>query len=171
MADVTAATTWNCPVYILQAEDLRDQQRHADHRRRDMVIRVTPLAADKSALIVARGSQLIAKGTKDEAHRLHLGQPGRHAQGRRLGRRGPARRRRRSTAASACTSDATAGCLEAGIEGIPATELQGEVRRHRRRLSCGELQYVRIEFAGAELEPDARAQRPHPGRLRLAAPS
>ena len=45
------------------------------------------------------------------------------------------------------------GCLEAGIEGIPATELKAKFGGTDDASSCGELQYVRIEFAGAELEP------------------
>jgi hypothetical protein len=46
-----------------------------------------------------------------------------------------------------------AGCLEAGIEGIPATELKAKFGGLNDAGTCGELSYVRIEFAGAELAP------------------
>jgi hypothetical protein len=51
----------------------------------------------------------------------------------------------------AACANGMAGCLEAGVEGIEATETKAKFGGLNDMGTCGELQYVRIEFAGAEL--------------------
>ena len=133
-----------------QEEDLCHRHRQADHRPGTKVLGDATLT-DKAALIVARGAQLIAVGTKtapivftssaadgskkggDWAGVALLGSA-------KINTGGP------------CPSG-EAGCLEAGIEGIPASEVRAKFGGTQDDSSCGQLSYVRIEFAGAELEP------------------
>jgi hypothetical protein len=117
------------------------------------VIKGDLLAADKSALIVSRGAQLIANGTKDKP--IVFTSSG-NAMGMRAGGdwAGVALLGDAKINTGAACANGMAGCLEAGIEGIPATELKAKFGGLNDAGSCGELSYVRIEFAGAMLSPN-----------------
>ena len=111
-----------------------------------------PPLTDKAALIVARGAQLIAVGTKAAPIVFTSSAADGAQEGWRLGRRRVAWAAPRSTPAPHAPRG-EAGCLEAGIEGIPASEVKAKFGGTEDDSSCGQLNYVRIEFAGAELEP------------------
>ncbi len=108
--------------------------------------------ADKPALIVARGAQLVAKGTKDSpivftsSAAAGAKRGGDWAGVALLGSA-------RINSGLPCPSGAP-GCKESGIEGIPATELRAKFGGTDDAGSCGTLEYIRVEFAGAELEPN-----------------
>jgi hypothetical protein len=108
-------------------------------------------ATDKPALIVTRGAQLIAVGTKDKPIVFSSG----NSAGTRMGGNwaGVALLGDAKINTGAPCAAGGAGCLEAGIEGIPPTELKAKFGGLNDAGSCGHLEYVRIEFAGAELEP------------------
>ncbi len=151
-ADITADTTWSQPVYVLK------QKIYVTNNARLTIAAGTKVLGDagttadnKPALIVSRGAQLIAVGTADKPIVFTSGA----ADGSRKGGDwagvallGSAR----INTGMPCASGA-AGCLESGIEGIPASELKAKFGGTDDASSCGELEYVRIEFAGAELEP------------------
>jgi hypothetical protein len=100
---------------------------------------------------VTRGAQLIAVGTKDKPIVFSSG----NAAGARMGGdwAGVALLGDAKINTGAPCAAGGAGCLEAGIEGIPPTELKAKFGGLNDAGSCGHLEYVRIEFAGAELEP------------------
>ena len=148
--DVTADTTWSCPVYVLKKKIyvIAPAKLTIDP---GTVIKGDPLAADKTALIVTRGGQLLAKGTKDKPVVFTSGAAATMRKGGDWA--GVALLGDAKINSGAACANGMAGCLEAGIEGIPATETKAKFGGLNDAGSCGELNYVRIEFAGAELAP------------------
>jgi hypothetical protein len=149
-ADITADTSWSAPTYLLK------KKIYVTGGAKLTIAAGTKIlgdatATDKAALIVARGSQLIANGTK-AAPIVFTSSA---ADGAKKGGdwAGVALLGSAKINTGAPCAVAEAGCLEAGIEGIPASELKAKFGGTMDASSCGELSYVRVEFAGAELEP------------------
>jgi hypothetical protein len=151
--DVTTDTTWSCPKYVLTKKIYVTGNAKLSIAPGTTVVgdaSVTDLA-NKAALIVSRGAQLLAKGTKEKPIVFtSSGAPGARVGGDwgGIALLGSAR----INTGMPCASGA-AGCKESGIEGIPATELRAKFGGTDDASSCGTLEYVRVEFAGAELEP------------------
>jgi hypothetical protein len=150
--DITSDATWDKPVYLLKKKIYVTGNAKLTIAPGTRILGDAAAAAsDKAALIVSRGSQLIAKGTKDKPIVFTSSSPAGSRKGgdwAGLALLGSAR----LNTGDPCASGA-AGCLESGLEGIPASELKAKFGGVDDASSCGELQYVRIEFAGAELEP------------------
>jgi hypothetical protein len=100
-----------------------------------------------SALIVTRGSQLNAVGTAAE--------PIVFTSGNAVGTRNTSDWSGVALLGSAQLNSGTLnnGVLEGRIEGLEATEARAIYGGNDNASSCGHLEYVRIEFAGAELSP------------------
>ncbi len=144
--DITASTTWSCPNYLLQGTIFVTG---------DSVLTIDPgvqifgdTATPFSALVVTRGSQLIAAGTADNPIVFTSGNAdGERATG--------------DWAGVAMLGSATinngadaGGILEGRLEGIDASDPRAVYGGDDDASNCGSLEYVRIEFAGAELSPD-----------------
>jgi hypothetical protein len=150
-ADITADTTWSQPVYVLKKKIYVTNNAKLTIAPGTRIVG-DAAATDKAALIVARGSQLIANGSKTAPIVFtSSAEPGLKKGGDWAGVAllGSAK----INTGMPCASG-VAGCIEAGIEGIPASELRAKFGGVDDASSCGELSYVRIEFAGAELEPN-----------------
>jgi hypothetical protein len=156
-SDITASTTWNCPKYLLNKKIYVTSASPATPTVLTIAEGVQILgnamapASDKPALIVARGSKLMAIGTKDKPIVFTSSTaPGMRKGGDWAGLAllGSAKINTGGTGANCATT-----ACEAGIEGIPETELKAKFGGADDASSCGELKYVRIEFAGAELMP------------------
>ena len=145
--DITADTTWSCPAYLLQGTIFVTG---------DSTLRIDPgvqifgdTATPFSALIVTRGSQLIAEGTADDPIVFTSGNAeSERATGDWAG----------VALLGAATinngADAGGGVLEGRLEGIDASDDRALYGGSDDASNCGSLEYVRIEFAGAELSPD-----------------
>jgi hypothetical protein len=149
--DVNGDRTWDKPVYVLKKKIYVVNNAKLTIAPGTKVVG-DAAALDKAALIVSRGSQLHAKGTKEKPIVFTSSS----AEGSRKGGDwagvallGAAR----INTGMPCPGSTDASCKEAGIEGIPATELKAKFGGTDDASSCGELNYVRVEFAGAELEP------------------
>ena len=149
-ADITSDTTWSQPVYVLK------QKVYVTNNAKLTIAAGTKVlgdsaASDKAALIVSRGAQLIAVGTAAKPIVFSSSA----AEGSRKGGdwAGVALLGSAKINTGMPCASGTAACLESGIEGIPASELRAKFGGVDDASSCGELKYVRIEFAGAELEP------------------
>ncbi len=153
MADVSADTTWSCPRYLLKGKIYVVRNAKLTIAAGTQVLgdaNITDLK-NKAALIVARGSQLIAKGTKDKPIIFTSSAPAGQRRGgdwAGLALLGNAK----INTGMPCAGGA-AGCREIGIEGIAADELRAKYGGIDDASSCGTLEYVRSEFAGAELDP------------------
>ncbi|HEY0714457.1 MAG TPA: hypothetical protein VGF45_17365 [Polyangia bacterium] len=149
-ADITADTTWNGGTYLLK------QKIYVVNNAKLTIAAGTKIlgdatATEKAALIVTRGAQLIANGTK-AAPVVFTSSA---AEGAKKGGdwAGVALLGSAKINTGAPCPTGEAGCLEAGIEGIAASEVRAKFGGTVDTSSCGTLNYVRIEFAGAELEP------------------
>ncbi len=113
-----------------------------------------------SALLVTRGSRLVAVGTATAPIVFTSGNP----EGERVTGdwAGVALMGSATTNDGACVDDGNAatpecdapGYLEDRLEGIEVADDRGRYGGTDDASDCGDLQYVRIEFAGAELSPD-----------------
>jgi hypothetical protein len=117
--------------------------------------------SEEAALIVTRGAKLNAMGTADEPVVFSSGNP----EGARVTGdwAGVALMGSATVNSGSCIDDgdpATAeacespGFLEGRLEGIDVADDRGRYGGTNDTGSCGTLEYVRIEFAGAELSPD-----------------
>ena len=131
-ADITEDTTWSCPSYVLVGQIFVTG---------NSTLTIEPgveifgdsATIPKGALIVTRGSQLNAVGdraTGDWAGVALLGN------------------------ATINSGTNNAGVIEGRLEGLPPTEPKALYGGSDDASSCGHLEYVRIEFAGAELSVD-----------------
>lgn len=144
--DIDTDTTWSCPNYVLEGTIFVTENATLTI---DAGVNVfgdpgTPF----SALIVTRGAALNAQGTAAEPIVFTSGNPeGDRATG--------------DWAGVALLGGATinngsdaGGVLEGRLEGIDASDPRAVFGGDDDAGSCGALEYVRIEFAGAELSPD-----------------
>lgn len=158
-ADITADTTWSCPVYVLT------QRVFVENGATLTIAAGTTIlgevgGAETTALIVTRGAELIARGTAGAPIVFTSGNP----EGARLTGdwAGVVLLGTASTNDGSCVDDGDTtteacdapGYLEDRVEGIPVTDDRGVYGGTADDSSCGELEHVRIEFAGAELSPD-----------------
>jgi hypothetical protein len=150
-ADIAVDTTWDKPIYVLKKKIYVTTNAKLTIAPGTQVLGDAG-AADKAALLITRGAQLIANGTAAAPIVFTSSNPTGFKKGgdwAGVALLGSAK----INTGMPCASGA-AGCLEAGIEGIPATEVKAKFGGVDDASSCGDLKYVRIEFAGAELEPN-----------------
>lgn len=159
-ADIAADTTWNCPVYVLSGKIFV-----TDGATLSIAAGVTVFGdtggADESALLITRGSRIEAVGTAAEPIVFSSGNPdGARATGDWAGLAllGDA-----TINSGSCVDDGDPGTadvcdapgfLEGHLEGIDVADARGVFGGVDDAGDCGRLEYVRIEFAGAELSPD-----------------
>jgi hypothetical protein len=149
-ADITADTVWSAGTYLLK------QKIYVVNNAKLTIAAGTKVlgdatVSDKAALIIARGSQLIANGTKAAPIVFTSSAADGSKKGGDWAGVALLGSAKINTGAPCPTGEA--GCLEAGIEGIPASEVKAKFGGTVDTSSCGELSYMRVEFAGAELEP------------------
>jgi len=149
-ADVAADTTWSAPCY-----QLKKQVFIANNATLTIAAGTTILGdpslpvGNKAALIAARGSKLVAVGTRDKPIVFTSGNP----RGTRTSKDWGGVALLGAAKVNSGTMVA-GGFLERNIEGIPQTEPKGKYGGIDDASNCGRLEYVRIEFAGAELSPN-----------------
>ncbi|HEY0705429.1 MAG TPA: hypothetical protein VGG33_01455 [Polyangia bacterium] len=149
-ADITADTSWTAGTYLLKRKIYVTNNAKLTIAAGTKVLG-DATASDKAALIVARGSQLIANGTKAAPIVFTSSAPDGSKKGGDWAGVALLGAAKINTGAPCPTGEA--GCLEAGIEGIAASEVKAKFGGTQDASSCGELSYIRVEFAGAELEP------------------
>lgn len=160
-ANIAANTTWDCPSYVLK---------QMTYVTNNAVLTIAPgvkIVADPDApeprpgLIVTRGAKLMARGTKEKPIVFTSGAPvGSRVPGDLGGVAllGAARLNR----GDACVGGAGAtdkvcaapGYFNDHLEGLDATNPFTNFGGNDDVGSCGELAYVRIEFAGTVLDPN-----------------
>lgn len=140
--EISEDTTWSCPSYLLTEHIFVTG---------NSTLTIEPgveiFGENDSALIVTRGSQLDAVGTAAE--------PIVFTSGNSAGSRTTGDWSGVALLGSAEINSGTlnAGVLEGRLEGLEATEARAIYGGNDNASSCGHLEYVRIEFAGAELSP------------------
>jgi len=157
--EVSTDTTWECPLYVLDGRVYVVGGATLTIAPGTTVLGETGVEGG-SALIVTRGSRLDAVGTAAAPIVFTSG----NAEGERITGdwAGIALMGAATTNDGACIDDgdtATPECdapgfLEDRLEGIEVADDRGRYGGSDDASSCGNLQYVRIEFAGAELSPD-----------------
>lgn len=157
--EINADTTWACPTYVLDGRVFVVNNATLTINAGTTILGA-PGVEGGSTLVVTRGSQLNAVGTASEPIVFTSGNP----EGERVTGdwAGIALLGSATTNDGACIDDADTGTpecdapgfLEDRIEGIEVADDRGRYGGTDDASSCGNLQYVRIEFAGAELSPD-----------------
>jgi hypothetical protein len=135
--DIAASATWSCPKYLLKKK-IYVTGNSTLTIMPGVTVLGDPASSDKSALIVTRGSKLMAKGTKAMPIVFTSGNPvGSRVSG--------------DWAGVALVGSASINLPggQGNLEGLPTTEAKGFYGGTDDASSCGELEYVRIEFAGA----------------------
>jgi hypothetical protein len=158
-ADITADTTWECPTYVLSRRIFVESGATLTIAPGTTILGEVGVA-ETTALVVTRGARLIARGTEAEPIVFTSGNP----EGARITGdwAGVVLLGDAPTNDGACEGDgdtATEACdapgyLQDRVEGIDVGDDRGLYGGTSLTGSCGELEYVRIEFAGAELSPD-----------------
>ncbi|MEM9195950.1 MAG: hypothetical protein AAGF12_42680 [Myxococcota bacterium] len=144
--EVTTATTWDQPCY-----ELTEKVFVTNNAVLTVNAGVTVVGrvggADETALIVTRGAQLVAEGTAAEPIVFTSGNP-------------EGARETGQWAGVALLGDAPINngtcdptCVN-NLEGIEVADMRGLYGGTNATSSCGSLEYVRIEFAGAEFSPN-----------------
>ncbi len=157
--DITADTQWSCPTYVLNRRIFVENGATLTIAAGTRILGEVG-GSETTALIVTRGARLVARGTADAPIVFTSGNPeGARVTGDWAGvvLLGDA-----PTNDGACSGDGDPGTeacdapgfLEDRIEGIDVGDDRGLYGGASTTGSCGELEYVRIEFAGAELSPD-----------------
>ena len=157
--DIEADTTWACPVYVLTRKIFVTMDSTLTINAGVTVLGEAG-GSEETALIVTRGSQLVAAGTATSPVVFTSGNPeGARTTGDWAGVAllGSAR-----VNDGECVDDAmpateacdAPGYFEGALEGIEVADVRGAYGGTDDASSCGSLEYVRIEFAGAELSPD-----------------
>lgn len=159
-SDVTTDTQWDCPVYVLTRKVFVTGDSTLTIAPGTTVLGDTA-GTEEAALIVTRGSRLLARGTAEEPIVFTSGNPpGARVTGDWAG---VALLGAASVNSGSCVDDgdpSTAevcdapGFFEGRLEGLDVADVRGVFGGTDDTSSCGELSYVRIEFAGAELSPD-----------------
>lgn len=157
-ADITANTVWNCPSYSLKKLVFVTNGATLTIAPGTVITADTAVSLPRPGLVISRGSKLIANGTAAQPIVFTSENPvGARASG--------------DFAGVALLGDATINsgtCSVAGatcaapayltnvLEGVNFAQgdTRGQYGGTNDMGSCGELRYVRIEFAGAELSPD-----------------
>jgi hypothetical protein len=154
MGDITTNTTWECNTYVLAGRT---------HIRMGATLTIMPGAkifgdgdaGNPAALISTREGKLIAVGTKEQPIVFtSITPPGMRMPGDTFA--GVALMGKATINNGSCKGDpnpATPACeapgfLENVIEGLPATDVNALYGGTDDAHNCGELKYVRVEFAG-----------------------
>ena len=157
--EITADTTWDCPLYVLDGRVFVVNDSTLTIAAGTEILG-EPGVAGGSALVVTRGSQLVADGTAAAPIVFTSGSPeGSRTTGDWAG---VALLGAATTNDGSCVNDGDTGTpacdapgfLEDRVEGIEVADARGAYGGTDDASSCGSLRYVRIEFAGAELSPD-----------------
>ena len=146
--DVTEDTTWSCPRYRLFGQIFVTGSSTLTIEPGVEVVGDST-QSPQGILIVTRGSELHAVGT--------AAQPIVFSSGRSVGERATGDWGGVALLGSATINSGidNAGVLEGLFESIPPNDPRGLYGGDDDASSCGHLEYVRIEFAGAEWAPDA----------------
>ncbi len=159
-ADITEDTTWSCNFYALSGRI---------HITRNATLTIAPgttifgdtAGSQEATLIVTRGASLNAVGTAINPIVFTSGNPA----GTRITGdwAGLALLGSATINSGSCSGDGDTGTpgvcdapgfLEGRLEGLDVADSRGLFGGGDDTSSCGDLQYVRIEYAGAELSPD-----------------
>ncbi len=137
--DITADTTWSCPRYRLMDQIFVTG---------DSTLTIAPgtkILGHRWGLVVTRGSQLDAVGT--------AAQPIVFTSSNAVGTRATGDWAGVALLGNATINAGTStdGAIEGRLEGLPPTEGRALYGGSDDAGSCGHLEYVRIEFAGAEV--------------------
>ncbi|MDX2023444.1 MAG: hypothetical protein SF187_24625 [Deltaproteobacteria bacterium] len=153
--DITANTTWACPSYSLKKLIYVTNGATLTIKEGVKITADTTVSNPVPGLIVSRGSKLMAKGTAAKPILFTSENPvGARAAGNIAGLAllGSA-----TINQGTCSTGGAAGCAAPGFLQNNFEGINGEPRAiyggTDDASSCGELEYVRIEFAGAELQP------------------
>lgn len=157
--EITEDTAWSCPVYVLSGRVFVVNGATLTIAAGTTIYGDTA-GSEAAALVVTRGSQLIAEGTAAEPIVFTSGNPeGARATGDWAGvvLLGSA-----TTNDGECVNDAdtsTDACDAPGyfqdrVEGIESGDSRALYGGTDDASDCGTLRYVRIEYAGRELSPD-----------------
>jgi hypothetical protein len=157
--EITEDTAWSCPVYVLSGRVFVVNDSTLTIAAGTTIYGDTA-GSEAAALIVTRGSQLVAEGTAAEPIVFTSGNPvGAQATGDWAGvvLLGSA-----TTNDGECVNDAdtsTDACDAPGyfqdrVEGIESGDARALYGGTDDASDCGTLRYVRIEYAGRELSPD-----------------
>jgi hypothetical protein len=148
--DVAQNTAWACGIYELTKKVWVHAGATLTIEAGSTIV-ADPIAADLPGLFVARGARLIARGTSRQPIVFTSGKP--------AGARMPGDwagvvlfGAAAINSGSTCPGGA-AGCRETALAGFPASEARGYFGGQDDAGSCGELEFVRIEFAGGEVSP------------------
>ena len=158
--DIAVDTTWECPSYLLAGRIFVTDGATLTINPGTEIFGDTD-ASETPALIVTRGARLNAVGTAHEPIVFTSGNP----EGARITGdwAGVALLGNASINSGSCVDDGNPatmdacdapGFLEGRLEGIDVGDERARFGGIDDSSNCGDLQYVRIEFAGAELSPD-----------------
>ena len=147
-ADISEDTTWDCDNYLLQGKIFVTNNATLTIAAGTQIFGDTA-GSETAALIVTRGAQLQAVGTAAEPIVFTSGNasPDR-ATGDWAGVA------LMGSASINQGADIGGGVLQGNLEGIDPTDARSQYGGDDDASDCGTLQYVRIEFAGAEFSPD-----------------
>lgn len=154
-ADITVDTTWACPSYSLKKLVYVTNGATLTIKEGVKITADTTVSNPVPGLIVSRGSKLMAKGTKaapivfTSENSVGARAAGNIAGVALLGNATLNQGTCSVGGAATCAAPAFLQNYFEGINGEPRALYGGTDDAS----SCGELEYVRIEFAGAELQP------------------
>ncbi|MFK7984693.1 MAG: hypothetical protein AB8I08_01600 [Sandaracinaceae bacterium] len=153
--EIGADATWSCPLYVLEGQVFVTDGATLTIDAGTEVLGETG-GSTAAALLVTRGSQLVANGTAEAPIVFTSGNPvGARATGDWAG---VALLGAATTNDGECVEGSGDACdggfLQDRIEGIDPADPRGVYGGTNDSDSCGSLRYVRIEFAGRELSPD-----------------
>ena len=157
--DITEDTTWSCSAYLLTGKIFVTNNAVLTINPGTQIFGDTN-SAEEAALIVTRGAQLVARGTADAPIVFTSGNPeGSRTTGDWAGVALLGSARVNSGSCAGDPDTATEACEQPGhfeshLEGIDVADARGVFGGADDASNCGALEYVRVEFAGAELSPD-----------------
>jgi len=156
-SDITADTVWDCKSYKLKGLTFVTNNATLTIKAGTKITADLDAPAPRGGLIVARGSKLIAKGTKEAPIVFTSGNaPGSRQSGdfSGLALLGKAKINTGTCVGGTGACDQAGAYFERNIEGLPATEPKAIFGGVDDTWNCGELSYIRVEFAGAILSGD-----------------
>lgn len=155
--NITADTTWECGTYLLKDKIFVTDDATLTIEPGVLVLGDTGIVGSTSALLVTRGAKLNAVGTAAEPIVFTSANPeGARGQGDWGGVVLLGDAPINSGSCVGGTGDAcTGGYFETNIEGIDPTDPNGKFGGNDVASDCGDLEYLRIEFAGFVLSGES----------------
>lgn len=150
--DITADTLWDCKSYKLKALTHVINNATLTIKAGTKIVADTDVATTRGGLIVSRGSKIIANGTKEapivftSANVVGNRQSGDFSGLALLGR---AKINTGTCVGGTGACDQAGAYFERNIEGLPVADPKAIFGGTDDTWNCGELSYVRVEFAGA----------------------